>query len=289
MRALQALFVGSLLSCASTALAGPWTHPAGHFYANISYSRISATKLYAPNFEKISIVPYSQQTVGVYGEVGVIDRWLTLSADATLYRFARLQQQGSTRGFGDLRLGAWSGLSTSPIRLALGVFAGIPTGDSAPDAGASADEEARSIARSLPTGDGEWDAEARLAAGYSLASSTWPLRHYFIAELGYSLRTRGISDGLTYNAEVGTQIPVAVLDRFWLVVRLRGLESFASNEEAGQNATGLGQGVTYASPGVELNARVFGGLGLAAGVDTALRGRSIAAAPQLRFALSYAW
>src|SRR5213075_1399548 len=106
----------------------------------------------------IPIIPYSKQLIGLYGELGIVDRWLTLSADATLFRFNRLEDQGSTRGLGDLRIGAWTGLIESPLRLSAGFLVGIPTGDASPRPGASsADPEAQLIARSLPTGDGEWD------------------------------------------------------------------------------------------------------------------------------------
>jgi len=279
----------ALLLSPIDASAGAWTRDAGRFYLNASYSRIAADALFTPSFEKVPIVPYTQQLVGSYGEVGLITRWRTVTGEGTIFRHARLEGQGATSGVGDLRLGAWTGLLEQPLRLSLGVLLGLPTGDRAPSAGAGADSEAQAIARSLPTGDGEWDVEARAALGTSLASESWPLEHYVTLEAGYWVRTRGFSDGLTYKLEIGTKIPVFVLDRFWFVLRLSGLESFASTAEAGQDATGLGNGVTYLSPGLEISAKIYQGLGVAAAIDTAVRARSVAAAPQIKLAISYEW
>ena len=53
--------------------------------------------------------------------------------------------------------------------------------------------------------------------------------------------------------------------------------------------SGLGNGVTYLSPCVEVSARIVRGLGASVGLDSALRGRSIAAANQIKVALSYQW
>lgn len=284
---------GLILACLlmpSVARAGAWTLDRGHFYLNTSYSRIAASSFYGADFNKVSIMPYTQQVWGWYGEVGLMSRWLTATVDGTLYRRNGIARQGFTEGVGDWRLGLWTGLVTRPVRLSLGMIVGIPLGDSAPSAGPNADAEAQQIARALPTGDGEWDVEWRVALGYSFGGvRLWPIVHYLVVETGYWLRTRGFSDSFTYRLELGIRFPWTLIGRFWFILKLNGVESFASASQASQSATGLGNGVTYTSPGLEVYARIWRGLGASVGIDSAFRARSVAAGSQLKVALSYQW
>src|SRR5262249_41012656 len=147
---------------------------------------------------------------------------------------------------------------------AAAVTVGVPLGDAQPSAGPRGDAGAQQIARSLPTGDGEVDVEWRISAGYSFGRGRrYPLAHYAVAELGYWLRTRNIADSLVYHLERGTQLPYRVVDRFLLILRLNGVESFATVGSASVDQTGLGNGVTYTSPGVEVYGRIWRGLGAA--------------------------
>jgi hypothetical protein len=269
------------------AAAGAWTREPGHVYLNVSYSHIAASNFYTPDFHVTPIQPYEQHVVGFFGEVGIAP-WLSATLDGTIYRRNQILASGYTEGVGDWRLGVWTALSRARVRLALGLLVGIPLGDPAPSAGPNADADAQQIARSLPTGDGEWDVEARLAAGTSLGGvRAWPVRHYVIAEAGYWQRTHGFAASFTYKLEVGTQFPYRFVDRFWLIWRFSGVESFASEMEAARDATGLGNGVTYLSPGVAIFGRIWKGLGASVGVDSALRARSVAAAVQLYTSVSW--
>ena len=279
-----------LLLHSAAAAAGAWTRDQGHFYLNASYSRIETERYYGPDFRMQPILPYTQQIAGLYAEVGVVSRWLTVAVDGALYRRNAIAQQGFAEGVGDWRVGLWSGLVTRPVRISVGLTLGVPVGDPSPSAGSGADADARQIAASLPTGDGEWDVEARLALGYTFGGvRRWPLRHYLAAEAGYWLRTGGFSDAFVYKLQLGVNFPWRIIDRFWLVLRLSGVESFASAEEAARDATGLGNGVTYLAPGVDLYGRIWRGLGASIGAEWALRARSVAAGVQLRIALSYQW
>lgn len=270
------------------AVAQAWTRDQGQGYVNVSYTFLSADRVYGPDFIARDIRRYRQNILGFYGEIGVVDRWLTAVVNAEIFRRSELADQGSTRGFGDMRVGLWSGLVTDPLRLSLGVTVGLPTGDPEPDAGAGGDAESQAIAASLPTGDGEWDFEPRVSAGVSFGGGEeWPIAHYAIAEIGYAVRTEGFSDAFAYKLEVGSRIPSEVLDRFTLVLRFFGTESFASQEEAASGFGGLGNGLTYTSLGAALIARIYANVGAMIGIETALRARSIVAAPPIRVALSY--
>lgn len=270
-----------------------WTRDTGEGYLGLKLAHQASAEFYGADFVRRPIASvYSQTSLGLYGELGVIDRWLTVSVEGELFRRNALADQGATMGFGDLRVGLWSGLVVAPLRVSAGLRLGLPTGDPDPDAGL--DPDAELIANVLPTGDGELDLEPAVALGYGFGgrSSPWPLEHYVVASAGYWLRGSGISDALTYRAELGTRVPLPILDRLWWTVRLSGIESFASAEDiarAAGNLGGLGNGVSFTSLGLELSVEVWEGLGLSLGWDTAFRARRIIAAAPLRVGVSWSF
>lgn len=266
-----------------------WTRDAGSAYANLKLSLQSGDTFYGADFERRPINDYRQTSLSLYSELGLIDRYLTLSLEGELFRRNELVSQGATEGLGDLRVGLWTGLVVAPFRLSVGARVGLPTGDADPSAGA--DAEATAIARTLPTGDGEFDVEPAVSIGTSFGGGAdWPVQHYATAGVGYWLRTRGIADALTYKLELGTKVPVVVLDRVWWIVRATGIESFASAADVASsqgNFGGLGNGVTFVSLGLEAAVQVWGGLGVSLAWDTAFRARRVIGAAPLRIAVSY--
>jgi len=285
MRTVAATLFACLLLPGS-ARAGAWTRDAGHFYLQASYLHLSATSFYGSDGSPVPIRPYRQDVLSVFAEVGAIDRWLTFTVDGTAYRRNELVAQGVTDGVGDWRLGAWTGLVTKPLRFSLGTTFGIPFGDAHPRA--SGDVAAQQIAASLPTGSGDFNVEWRLALGYSFGRARrWPVGHYLVVEAGYWLRTAGISDAFVYRVELGTQFPWRFVDRFTVIFRLTGVESFAPTSALTTASTGLGNGVSVTAPGFELYGRIWRGLGAAFAVDGAVRARSLPAADQFKASLSW--
>jgi hypothetical protein len=292
------LGIVALLAVPATAEAGPWTREAGQTFLSIAYSRIAAQSVYGPDFSHQPLgAHYEQHAVQLYGEVGLVSRWLTATVEQQIFRFNRLRDQGATYGVGDMRLGFWSGIITQPVRLTAAFLAGVPIGDPSPSAGPAANAEGQLIARSLPTGDGEADFELRLSFGYSFGRvRRWPLAHYLVLEAGYWFRSNGRSkdlagretetkfaDDFTYKAELGTKLPWRFVDRFWFIGRFAGIESFASSLVAASScASGLGNGVTYTAYGFEIAARIYKGLGVNFGLDGAARARCVAAAANMK-------
>jgi len=297
------LLVGALLFLVKEkpAQAGPWTRDRGRMFVSLAYSRIAADRLFGADFRIVPLgASYEQHALQAYAELGLVSRFLTMSFESQLFRYNALLNQGATYGLGDLRLGFWSGLLTAPLRLTAAFLIGVPSGDPAPFA--SGDDEAQLIARSLPTGDGEVDFEPRLSLGYSFGGvRRWPLQHYMVIEAGYWIRTQGRSrdprgqyftsdfaDAFTYRAELGTKLPFRVVERFWIILRMSGVESFASDIAASFTcATGLGNGVSYNAYGFEIAARIVRGLGANFGLDSALRARCVAAGVNLKAGLTY--
>lgn len=282
---MAAIATTMLVLAPSAADAQAWTRQQGAGFAALSYRRIASDSLYTPDGEKRPLAStYTQHNVGLYGEVGLVDRWLTASVDSELFRYSALEGQGATYGLGDLRLSAFSGVLVAPFRLAVGLQLGVPTGDPTPDA-PGGDPDSQAVARLLPTGDGEWDVSAKVVFGHSFGgTASYPLAHWLVADVGYWLRTRGFFDAISYRVELGTKIAREDWDRIALILRVFGLESFAGSN-AGAGFAGLGDGVSYTAFGVDLMARVLGPAGLTVGFDGAFRGRNVPAAFALKLSI----
>jgi hypothetical protein len=274
---MRALGAAVLMAFPAAAHAQAWTRDQGSAYVNLSVTALGGDRAYDSTFETIEIVPYRQTTISFYGELGIVDRWLTAVLVSELYRQNELEGRGRTAGLGDMRLGLFSGILVQPFRLSAGLVVGVPTGDSSPQAGDEADAEARLIAASLPTGDGELDFEPQLLLGYSLGAA------YFLASGGYAIKTRGYSDAVTYKFEAG----VHLFERLRVTGRFFGVESLASSEEAAAGFAGLGDGVTHTSFGLELYARIVERFGISIAADTAVRARGIVAGTPIKLAVSW--
>ena len=85
-------------------------------YLNISYSRISAKRLFLPDGSIADIAPYQQHAAQLYAEVGLINRWLMASLEGQFFRYNQLTGQGATYGLGDLRLGGGTGRRAAQYR-----------------------------------------------------------------------------------------------------------------------------------------------------------------------------
>ena len=267
------------LFAAATAHAGAWTRDAGHGYVATGWSRIAADSVFIGD-GRLQLMPrYEQNAWSAYGELGVVTRWLTATVESTLVR-DNAQAGEHTTGIGDWRLGAWSGFVERPVRLSLGATVTVPLGSPTPS---------YLPPGQLPLGSGEFSLDLRAAFGWSWAGGRrWPLRHYFVVEAGY-WRRQIFADSFVYRAEVGVQLPWRVVERAWLVGRVIGVESFASNARATADPTGLNDGFTVVAPGCEGVVRLWRGLAVSAGFETAVRARAVAAGKQVHASVSWQW
>jgi len=299
---LSIVVAGILLSVSGRVEANPWTRDAGHGYVNVNYATLGGDSFFGKLGEPAQPITYDyrQHTIGLYGEFGLIDRFLTGVIDSTLYRQSGLATRGYTQGMGDLRLGLWSAVPlnmlfptarlvtpSGPLHLAVGIVQGLPTGDAQPSVSSEATDGAAEIAAVLPTGDGEWDTEFALAIGHAFRPvSAWPFEHYSLLRLGYWLRTKGFADAFNWQVELGTRLPMPIVERFTLIVRFFGSESFLDGAPM-NGGIGLGNGVSYRSWGIELFGRIWKGLGASAAFNGAFAAQGIIAGALVKGALSY--
>lgn len=281
--ALLLATVITLSSVPSTALAQAWIAAPGDGYVELSFRQISGGAFYDDEGESRDLAStYTQRSVGLYAQAGIIERWLQLTAEGELYRVNELEDQGRTAGLGDIRLGAWTGLLQGDHNLSLGLQLGVPTGDPNPGEGIE-DNDARNIANVLPTGDGNLDITPSLAYGLGFGGDWWPLYHYLSASAGYVLRTDGAADAFEYRTELGIMAPYPVIRRVWFVFALSGLEPIGEPRDAG--FAGLGDGVTYTGIAFGANVSIWRGLGVLFRLESAVRAQNIIAAGPLKVGL----
>ena len=273
------------LAAPAAAEAQAWIRDPGRFYVNVSYRYLPANQFFGADGNTVPSADFAQHTVGVYGEVGIIERWLMLTLESELFRRNVLLDQGAVTGIGDSRISAWTGLVVEPFRLSFGATLGIPTGDSSPDADDTADVRAQQIAAVLPTGDGETDLTLQLAIGHGVRIGS-ALDFFAQGLLGYAIRTEGFTDQIVFRAEVGIRPVAEGFDRVLLIFRVFGSELLGdASRTVGQ--AGVGDGVSYTAFGPELTVRVWEGLSLGLGVDSAFRATNVPAGVNWKFSASY--
>ncbi len=281
----------------SQADAQAWTRDAGDLYVNVGFRRISADRIYGPTGDTVRLGnTFAQHAISLYSELGLIDRWLMLTAEGELFRRNAIEDTGATSGLGDLRFGLYTGLLTAPFRLSAGVLIGVPTGDPSPSAPPPNDL----TARTLPTGDGEVDVTFVLNAGHGFALGR-RFAGFAQGQVGYALRNdqyrlrplgmpnaprNNISDQFVFRGEFGFKSTRSGWDRVWTIARLYGIETFG-DEAAAEGATGLGDGVSYVAFGLEWLVDIHAGFGAGFGVEGALRATNLPAAPAYKVFLSY--
>lgn len=285
----------ALLTLATMSVLGPapvgaqaWIRNPGSAYVETSYFYLRASSFYGPDGNTFALDDgdYVQHVLTFYAEAGVLERWLMLSLAGTLFRKNVLEGLGSTDGVGDFQLGAWTGLVDKPVRLSAGLLVGIPTGDSSPSAGPDATPEQDAVARSLPNGDGEVDVTFKLALGYSFGGGKWPFRHYVLADVGYAVRTRGLTDQFVYRAELGATVDRNGWDRILLILRLQGAELLGNPTPEPFTFTGLRE-FAVTSPGFEVRVRVWDQINVGFALAGAIRAENLPAAAQYKFTLSW--
>jgi hypothetical protein len=254
---------------APRAEAGPWTLGRGHVYAKLSYGHLSTTTLATPDGTRAEIPRFGKHEGYLYVALGLSDRVDALLS-ANLYRRSSLEGFGREAGLGDVRAGLQARLGRrGPWVFAVRGVVQAPTGD-----------ETKGEAL-LPTGSGAWEGETVASVGRSL----WDGRGWTFVEAGYHFRGRRLRDGLVYGGQIG----VSLGRRLLLAWNVRGLEPWESTAGEGSvaSASGLGDGVTYASFGPTAIVKLGGGVSLQLDADGAVHARNLAKGTAFRIGVSY--
>jgi len=205
------IFLSLVLLPLSTSAQSGWTRRAQAWFLKLDVSHLSADSYYNPNGDKLKTSTFRQTSINIYGEYGFRPR-LTFIAQAPLLRLNRFETTDVAAGMGDLRLEAKYRLTGNRLPVALSLAAELPTGRA--NAYAS-NKEFPDDRINLPTGDGEWNMWATLAASKSFG------KMYTSAFAAYNSRTRYAGKKFRDLYQFGAEIGYNPWKTLWLNAKLR--------------------------------------------------------------------
>jgi len=259
----------------TTLHAGGWPQPKGSGFFKFDFSFIRAREFYGMDGEVYNIngagTMLGYYTTSLYGEYGITDRLTVIGYVPFFVRNTVnegvgaisgdiLQQGLENNAFGDVDLGLRFGIfKQNRLSVTAAVLLGLPTGD------------AENVDL-LFTGDGEFNQQVRLEAGYG--ADRW----YATGYVGFNNRTEDFSDEFRFEAEFGYKFWE---NRLLTGVKLTGIQSFNNGSPTG-SANGLfGNNVEFFSPQLFVAYEHQQKLGFIAQASGATSGRNVLAAPMV--------
>lgn len=257
----------------ATSLAGSWPQPKGGGFFKLDLSMIRARKYFGMDSNVYPIngagTRLSNYVTSFYGEYGLTDK---LTVVSYLPFFVRntvnegigaitrevLQPGLSNNSIGDIDVGLRYGLwAKDGWSVTTALFLGLPTGDFKNE-------------NLLFTGDGEFNQQLRLEAGFGAAK--W----YATGYLGFNNRTRNFSDEFRFEAEFGHKF---FADQLITGVKLSGVKSFDNGEPSGSGNGLFSNNVEFLSPQVFVAYEFKNQVGINLQIAGATNGRNVLAAP----------
>ena len=209
-----------LLSC--SVFAGPWPRKQGKGFVQLGISTIGYDQVYGDDATKFSVGDVKDNVVQVFGDFGITDD-VTVSAmlPFKFISYTPNQVKLTNSGVGDIDIAIRGNLiNKNGYALSTEVQLGLPTGD-------------KNDPNGLVLGDGEFNVAARILGGRSF----YPSPLYVTVDVAYNFRSKGFSDDVFYNAEIGYGFAE---NRLFLIVLFSGRESTSTNPTPMNAATGLG-------------------------------------------------
>lgn len=256
-----------------------WPQPKGNGFFKADFSFIHARDFYGPDGNIYEIngagTRLSSYTTSFYGEYGFTDKLTAIAYVPFFIRNTVNEGVGSITGevlqpglenssFGDVDLGLRYGiLKKGSFVFSGSLIFGIPAGDyKNPDL--------------LYTGDGEWNQLVRAEWGYGAA------RWYTNGFLGLNNRTKGFSDEVRFQAELGYWL---LKSRLLASVKLATVQSFYNGDPSG-NSNGLfANNVEFISPQFGITWEFNKRWGISALIAGAFSGANALAAPSVSFGI----
>lgn len=243
-----------------------WPRPQGHGFYKLDFTSIRSTKWFNADGEVVDINPQqgllSNYSASFYGEYGLTRR-LTVVAYVPFWVRNSIQTQQTTlsnSAFGDVDLGlTYNFYARNRWVVSGNVTFGLPTGD-------------HNAAAELYTGDGEFNQQLRLEAGYG--GNRW----YATGYLGFNNRTNDCSDEVRWLAEAGFWLKPG---RWLVAAKFAGVQSLQNGSKAPTSNGLFSNNVAYASPQVSLTWEHNDRWGLTGTAGFAVSGANVLAAPSL--------
>jgi len=210
------------LCCTGVQAQSGWSRVRQSWYAKLDASVFRSSTYYNPDGEKVNSAEFRQNAINLYGEYGCTDR-LTAIISWPLLRTNAFERTETVYGTGDLRLEAKYRFTGNAWPVSISIAPEIPTGRANAMA-ENMDFPGNFI--NLPTGDGEFNVWATLAASKSLGQT------YVSAFTAYDFRTAyegmAFQDLYQFGAEFGWN-PVKPV---WIIGKARAQYSTGDSEHA---------------------------------------------------------
>ncbi|MBK7873592.1 MAG: hypothetical protein IPJ74_24465 [Saprospiraceae bacterium] len=257
--------------------AGGWPQPQGGGFFKLDFSFIRAREYYGMDANIYNIngagTRLSNYVTSFYGEYGITNKLTVIGYVPFFVRNTVNEGVGALTGeilqpglennsIGDIDLGLRYGLwAKNRWSVTTALFLGLPTGDS----------ENENL---LFTGDGEFNQQLRLEAGYG--ADKW----YATGYLGFNNRSENFSDELRFELEFGHKF----LDNQLIAgVKFAGTQSLNNGNPTGSGNGLFSNNVEFLSPQAFLAYEFKNQIGINAQVAGAMSGRNVLAAPAVSF------
>lgn len=269
MRSLLALSV--ILLTAHIAFGGAWPRTQGTGFVQLGLSTIGYNKVYGDDAKKHAVGGDVRDNVlQVFAEIGVARNFAV--SLAVPFKFITADPNApatasfSKSGIGDIDLaGRYTLVNRNGFAFSSQLLLGLPTGDSKDPHG-------------ILLGDGEFNVLAKFLAGKSF----YPVPLYVSGGIGYDFRTKGFSDDVLYDLEIGYGL---FQSRLYVILLISGRESISNRPtllpkgsiEEAANRIGLytqNQEFTAIAPKLFFKANSHWGISLS--YFTAAHGRNVA-------------
>ena len=189
-----------------------WTRAPKGLFLKLDGSYLNATKYYNPDGNELTTSAFRQASLNMYGEYGFRKR-LTFIVQAPLLRLNSFETTETVAGIGDLRLEVKYRLTgNNALPVSLSIAPELPTGR----ANAFAQNKNFPTDRiNLPTGDGEFNVWATLAASKSFGK--W----YASVFAAYDFRTKYEGKAFRDLYQFGLEAGYNPWKPLWLNAKLR--------------------------------------------------------------------
>lgn len=230
-----------------------WTRSPKGWFIKLDASHLNANTYYNPNGDALKTSNFRQTSLNLYGEYGFRSR-LTFIAQAPLFRLNSFETTKVAAGMGDLRLEAKYRLTSNKLPVSISIAPELPTGRANAYAANKNFPEDRI---NLPTGDGEFNTWATLAASKSIGK-------WYVSSFGaYNFRTSYEGKKFRDLYQFGAEIGLHPWKPIWLNAKLRAQFSNGNSMFADLGFV-RGDATTYTLASVEAYWKVNKHWGIAA-------------------------
>lgn len=270
MKKLVFLIAVLLLVSSNISWAGPWPQASGKGFFKVDYTWIQAKDVFNDKAEVSSIFgTLNHSIISFYGEYGLSNRFTLIAYCPLLVQNQFKSDLGNSprhRGNGDIDVALKFGiLVNKPVVLSATLLLGAPTGN-------------HTDKNYLFTGDGEFNQMLKFDAGTS-GKNWW-------ASLGggFNKRSKGASDELRYDAELGIKL---LNEHLFIALKANIVQSLNNGDPTENNLGLFANNTSYIGFNPEVSVNFTQNFGASVRMGLAAYGKNVPAAPAYAVGVYY--